>query len=100
MAAAVKEVPVIWLLTGTCTGCSVSVLNTLSPKIQDVLVSEVVPGQRLSLRFHPTIMAVAGDLAMNAMDDTVNKYPGKYVLVVEGATKDDGIYCDIRGKGA
>ncbi len=101
LAASVDEVPVIWLLTGTCTGCSVSVLNTLSPKIQDVLVNQVIPGKHVSLRFHPTIMAASGDLAMKAMEDTAKK-KGGYILVVEGATstKDGGIYCEIGGRSA
>jgi len=30
-----KEYPVIWLQGAGCTGCSVSVLNAVSPKIQE-----------------------------------------------------------------
>jgi len=94
-AASVEKIPIIWLQGGSCSGCSVSVLNSLSPKIQDVLISQVIPGKQLSLRFHQTIMAASGDLAMEAMKDTASK--GGYVLVVEGSipTKDDGIYCEI-----
>ena len=96
LADSVAEVPVIWLQGAGCTGCSVSVLNSLSPKIQDVLLNQVVPGQHVSLRFHPTIMAASGDLAMQAMYDLA-KNKGGYVLVVEGAipTKDDGVYCEM-----
>jgi hydrogenase small subunit len=96
LAAAVDETPVIWIQGGGCSGCSVSVLNSLSPKIQDVLVSQIIPGNHISLRFHPTIMAAAGDLAMKAMEDTA-KNKGGYVLVVEGAipTKDGGVYCEV-----
>lgn len=94
-AAALAEVPVIWLQGGSCTGCSVSVLNSLEPKIQELLITEVIPGKHVSLRFHPTLMAASGDLAMQVMEDTARK-PG-YVLVVEGAiaTKDDGVYCQV-----
>ena len=35
-AGAIEETPVIWLASGCCSGCSVSLLNTLSPRIQDV----------------------------------------------------------------
>jgi hydrogenase small subunit len=95
-AQEVSEIPVIWLQGGTCTGCSVSVLNSLSPRIQNVLVDEVVPGQHVSLRYHATVMAAEGELALKAMHDTAKK-KGGYVLVVEGTipTKDDGIYCVI-----
>jgi len=96
VATPVAEVPVIWIQTGTCTGCSVSVLNTLSPRIQNVLVDEVVPGNHISLRYHATVMAAAGDIAIEAIKDTA-KNKGGYVLVVEGAvsTKDNGIYCEF-----
>jgi len=96
LADAVAEVPVIWLHASTCSGCSVTVLNSLSPKIQDILVQQVVPGKHISLRYHPTIMAASGDLAMKAMQDTA-KTKGGYVLIVEGAvpTKDGGIYGEV-----
>ena len=96
LEAAVEEIPVIWLQSATCTGCSVSVLNSLSPKIQNVLVDQVVPGKHISLRYHATVMAAAGDLAMKAMNDTAQK-KGGYVLVVEGAIplKENGAYCRI-----
>lgn len=95
-AAAVAEVPVIWLQGGGCSGCSVSVLNSLSPKIQDILVGQVIPGQHVSLRYHPTVMAASGEMALQVIEDTA-KMKGGYVLVIEGAvpTKDDGIYCEI-----
>ena len=57
LAASVKNTPIIWLQGGSCTGCSISFLNTLSPKVQDVLVNKVIPGNQLSLRFHPNVMA-------------------------------------------
>jgi hydrogenase small subunit len=99
LAASVDEIPVIWIQGGGCSGCSVSALNSLSPKIQDVLVSQIIPGNHVSLRFHPTVMAAAGDLAMKAMEDTA-KNRGGYVLVVEGSipTKDGGVYCEVGEK--
>jgi hydrogenase small subunit len=95
LAQAVAEVPVVWLQGGGCTGCSTSMLNSLSPKIQDVLVSQVVPGNHISLRFHQTVMAGEGEPAMRALADQVAA--GGYVLVVEGSVpvKDDGIYCEL-----
>ncbi len=91
----VAEVPVVWLQAGACTGCAVTVLNTLSPRIQDVLVDKIVPGQHVSLRFHPVVMAAEGKKAMESLDKTVAA--GGFVLVVEGgvSTKDNGIYCMV-----
>jgi hydrogenase small subunit len=93
-SGALTEWPVLWLQTGTCTGCSVSVLNSLSPRIQNVLVDEVVPGNHISLRYHMTVMATAGDSAIKVLRDTAKSLKGGYVLVVEGApsTKDGGVY--------
>jgi len=95
-ADSITEVPVIWLHGGSCSGCSVSILNSLSPKIQDVLLKQVVPGKHVSVRFHPTIMAASGDIAMKAIEDTA-KNKGGYVLIMEGAipTKDNGVYCEV-----
>jgi len=98
-AAKVAEVPVIWFHAGSCNGCSVSILNSLSPRIQDVLVNQVVPGNHISLRFHPTVMAASGELAMKAIEDTA-RMKGSYVLIIEGAvsSKDKGIYCEVGEK--
>jgi hydrogenase small subunit len=91
------EIPVLWLATGSCTGCFVSLLNSASPKIQEALLGEILPGKHLSLAFHATVMAAAGDQAMAAMSKVASEHKGKYVLVVDGAvaTKEDGLYCGI-----
>ena len=58
------EIPVIWIQCATCTGCSVSVLNSVSPTIKNVLVDEVIPGKHVNLRFQATVMAGAGDMVI------------------------------------
>jgi len=47
----------------SCSGCSVSVLNALSPGINNALIDEIVPGSHICLLFHPTVMAGAGEPA-------------------------------------
>jgi hydrogenase small subunit len=93
----VAEVPLIWIATGSCTGCSVSLLNSASPNIQETLLGEILPGKHLSLGFHTTVMASAGEPAMAAMHDVIDTYRGQYVLLVDGATAmgADGFYCSI-----
>ena len=49
--------PVIWLQGASCTGCSVSLLNTVHPDIKKILLDVI------SLRYHPNISGAAGDLA-------------------------------------
>ena len=91
------EYPVIWLQGAGCTGCSVSVLNSVSPTIKNVLIDEVIPGKHVNLRFHPTIMAGAGEPAIEVLRDTQEHRKGEYLLVVEGAvpTAEDGIYAVV-----
>ena len=38
LAEELAHVPVIWIAAGSCTGCSVSLLNSLSPTVQDLLL--------------------------------------------------------------
>jgi hydrogenase small subunit len=80
--------PVIWLQGQGCTGCSVSLLNSIYyATIDDLLLNT------LDLEFHCTLMAAAGDLAVPAAEAAYTA--GGYVLVVEGAipTGEDGKYC-------
>ena len=83
--------PVIWLQGAGCNGCSVSLLNTVHPKIAEVLL------QVISLRFHPTLMAGTGKTAFDVVQETAAAHKGKFILVLEGGipTADNGIYCTI-----
>jgi hydrogenase small subunit len=94
LTEAVKEYPIIWLQLSTCSGCSVSVINTIHPSIKNVILEQVLPGHKLVLAYHGTLMAATGALSVRTAMDTAKKHKGKYVLIVEGAvpTKDDGIY--------
>lgn len=93
-AAAGGNPPVIWLQGAGCSGCSVSLLNTVHPKIAEVLLKVI------SVQYHPTLMAAAGDLAVSALDQAQAKFKGKYILILEGAipTAEDGIFCTIAEK--
>ena len=97
MQDAVKEYPIIWLQASTCSGCSVSVINTIHPSIKNVILEQVLPGHQLILTYHGTLMAATGSPSVNAALEAAKKYKGKYVLVVEGAipTKQNGIYGHI-----
>ena len=83
--------PVVWLQGQGCSGCSVSLLNTVHPSISEVLLKII------SMRYHPTVMAAAGDLAISALDDTIEKHEGEFILIVEGAipTAHGGIYATL-----
>ena len=98
---ATKQYPVIWLQGAGCTGCSVSVLNAVSPRIQNLLLDELVPGHQLNLIFHATVMAGQGEPVIEVLKDSEKNRKGGYVLVVEGAipTAEGGAYGSIGEKG-
>lgn len=83
--AETQEYPVLWVQGATCTGCSVSVLNSVSPSVKNVLVDEVIPGKHVNLRYQATIMAAAGDDAIAALEEAAHDHKGAFLLVVEGA---------------
>lgn len=99
-AERVAEIPVIWMATGACTGCSVSLLNAGSPTVRFALAGDVLPGKRLALAFHTTLMAASGGAAMRTLDRVVQEHSGGYVFVVDGATAVEraGCYCAIGEK--
>lgn len=97
---AVKEYPIVWLQASTCSGCSVSVINTIHPSIKNVILEQVLPGHQLKLMYHGTLMAATGTLSTDTARTTAEQYKGKYVLVVEGAipTKYNGIHGTVGEK--
>lgn len=79
-----EEIPVIWLQAATCSGCSVSVLNSVNPTISNLLLDEVLPGKHINLRFQATVMAGAGEPVLEVLEAAQRDLKGQYVLVVEG----------------
>ena len=92
--AAGKKPSVVWLHFQECTGCTESLLRTSHPAAAQLILDLV------SLDYHETLAAAAGDQIEANLDAAVEK--GGYVLVVEGAIplKDGGIYCEVGGKRA
>jgi hydrogenase small subunit len=82
--------PVVWLQAQACTGCSVSLLNTIYYMSAADLLTNT-----LSVEYHSTLMAAAGDRAVAAAQAALNAKG--YVLVVEGAipTASQGKYCYV-----
>lgn len=82
---------VIWLQGAACTGCSVSFLNRISSTAPLTAADALI--NSINLRYHPNLMALAGDSAVSAAEDAYNR--GGYVLVVEGGvpTKFGGNTC-------
>lgn len=87
--------PVIWLQGASCTGCSISLLNSVEPAIENVLLDVI------SLRYHPNIMAGQGHICEEILAEAGRTQNG-FILVVEGGIplKDNGAYCTITEKGS
>ena len=76
-ALASGQAPVLWLQGQSCSGCSVSFLNSDQPGPAEVLTGYV------SVKFHSTLSAAEGKTAMDAVAQTTKA--GGHILVVEGA---------------
>jgi hydrogenase small subunit len=91
MASAGSKPPVIWLEGQDCAGCTVSLAGALNPPAASIILD------KLSIRYHETVMAGSGYLAEATLEDTIKQ--GGYVLCVEGSipTADDR-FCMIGGR--
>lgn len=86
--------PVIWVNGLECTCCSESFIRGAHPLAKDVVLSMI------SLDYSHTLMAAAGHHAEAALQETIDKYKGNYILAVEGnpPLNEDGMFCIVGGK--
>ncbi len=91
-----RRLPIVWLHFQECTCCSESFIRSSHPLVADILLDKV------SLDYTETLQAAAGAQAEKCLHDTIEKYPGGYLLMVEGSvpTAENGIYCCIGGRSA
>jgi hydrogenase small subunit len=99
MAAALQktEKPIlIWLEFQDCAGNTESFLRASRPTAADALLDV------LSLDYHETVMAAAGEQSKANRDRAVKERPGGYIAIVEGSipTGANGAYCTIGGESA
>ncbi len=89
------RLPIIWLHLQECTCCSESFIRTAHPILATLLFDNI------SLDYTETLMAAAGHQAEACKADTMKKYYGEYLLMVEGSipTKDEA-YCCVGGQSA
>ncbi|MBP1636017.1 MAG: hydrogenase small subunit [Acidobacteria bacterium] len=90
------RLPVVWFHFQECTCCSESFIRSSHPIVADIVLDKI------SLDYTQTLQAAAGSQAEQALRDTMTKFKGQYLMLVEGAvpTEDDGIYCCIAGRTA
>jgi hydrogenase small subunit len=89
------RLPIIWLHLQECTCCSESFIRTSHPVLATLLFDQI------SLDYTETLMAAAGEQAEKCKQDTMQKYAGEYILMIEGSipTKDEA-YCCVGGRSA
>lgn len=85
---------VLWLHFAECTGCTEAALRTTSPSFEQLIFDTI------SLDYHETLMAAAGQAVEKILADTANAYQNEFFCVVEGAipTADNGIYGMVGGQ--
>ena len=92
--AAEKRPPVLWLHMAECTGCTEAVLRTSNPPFEQIIFDTI------SLEYHETLMAAAGDRVESILFESAERNKGQFFCVVEGAipTANNGIYGMIGGR--
>jgi hydrogenase small subunit len=90
LAAAAKKPPLIWLEGQDCAGCTISLISVENPSPASLILDKI------SVRYHETIMAASGHIAEKAREETIKE--GGYVLVVEGSIPSaDDRFCVVGG---
>jgi hydrogenase small subunit len=69
--------PILWLQGLSCSGCSVSLLNSEAPSPAQLLT------RYISLWFHSTLSTATGHMGMSIVNQSIEK--GGYFLAVEGS---------------
>jgi hydrogenase small subunit len=88
------RLPVIWIEGLECTCCSESFIRSAHPLAKDVVLSTI------SLDYHMTLAAAAGEQLRANAHEIIEKYKGNYILAVEGNPPlgEDGMYCIYYGR--
>jgi hydrogenase small subunit len=84
----VGKLPVIWLETSDSGDNNIAFMSTTYPYLNQVFTDMI------DLLYSNTFMAAQGSDALMLLEDSINRYHGKFTLVVEGAvpTEEKGIY--------
>ena len=105
--ASAPRLPVVWLEFQGCTGDTESFLRAYQrpdaavPATTDAGLTGLILDV-LSVDYHETLMVPAGAGAEKSRSDTIKKFAGQYICVVEGAipTGMNGYFCTIGGRTA
>ena len=76
---AARRPSVIWLSFQECTGCTESLTRSHAPTVESLIFDAI------SLDYHHTLQAAAGESAEGARIAAMEENAGKYLLVVDGS---------------
>jgi len=82
IAAALEQArrpSVIWLSFQECTGCTESLTRSHTPTVEGLIFDHI------SLDYHHTLQAAAGEAAEAAREAAMRENEGKYLVVVDGS---------------
>jgi hydrogenase small subunit len=82
VAAALEQArrpSVIWLSFQECTGCTESLTRSHAPTVEELILSQI------SLDYHHTLQAAAGEAAEAAREQAMKDNHGHYLLIVDGS---------------
>ncbi|MDX1595041.1 MAG: hydrogenase small subunit [Gammaproteobacteria bacterium] len=84
---------VIWLSFQECTGCTESLTRAHAPTLESLIFDHV------SLDYHHTLQAAAGEAAERARHEAMERHAGEYLVLVDGSipVRDGGVYSTIAG---
>jgi hydrogenase small subunit len=77
--ATARKPSVIWLSFQECTGCTEALTRSSAPTIESLLFDFI------SLDYHHTLQAAAGDAAERALEEAQHANKGKYLVLVDGS---------------
>lgn len=89
------RLPVIWFHFQECTCCSESFIRASHPIVANIVLDKI------SLDYQETLMAASGVQAEDAYKTVMTKFPGEYIVMVEGSIPTENeAYCCIGGRSA
>jgi len=96
IAAAQQQplMPVIWLHGHECTGCDEAFIRSQKPLASDIVLNLI------ALEDMEVLSAAAGDALGRHEEEIIRNYPGRYLLIFEGAVplRDGGVSCKVGGE--
>jgi hydrogenase small subunit len=86
--SSLEAVYLIWLSGAGCNGCTMAMLGSSEPGIEDLILGNVPDVPRLTL-VHPDLAMESGDAFLSNLDQAAEGKLSPFVLVVEGAIAEE-----------